>query len=199
MRIHARRRVWMRNGELHSTLGLELGTCGRNEGQRDATGHNHRFAVGAASESPVALAFLPANRCTFCVNLHANRYRCIRTSSRNLVALGISQVYGSVQPIFYETSTAHAALLRVLLCADSFHRREGNEKTNKENQKGRETVCRANPNFYKKWLETGARTGDQHKRSPQVCRSINYTSGLDPCTFLYFSTISSRFLYFFYT
>ena len=50
----------------------------------------------------------------------------------------MSQFYGSVQPIFYESSPAHAPLLRVFLCADSFHRPWGKRKNQQENQKGRE-------------------------------------------------------------
>jgi hypothetical protein len=60
------------------------------------------------------------------------QYVNIQTSLRK------AEFYGSVQPIFYESSTAHAALLRVFLCADSFHRRGGNEKTDKKKSKAEE-------------------------------------------------------------
>ena len=85
-------------------------------------------------------------------------------------SLGIYQFYGSVQPIFYESSTAHAPLLWVFLCADSFHRRGGNEKINKKNQKGREKQFAVR-------IETSTKSGWRQGLEPAINKIGPHTSG----------------------
>ena len=62
----------------------------------------------------------------------------------------------------------------MITCADSFHRRGGNEKTNKKNQKGRETVCRANPNFSKSGWRQGLEPAI-NKRGPHKSAALSTT------------------------
>ena len=63
--------------------------------------------------------------------------------------------------------------------------------------KGQRNSLSCESKLLKKWFMTWVRTRDQQKRSPRVCRSINYTISLDPCIFLYFSTTQIWFLYLF--
>ena len=89
------------------------------------------------------------------------------------------------------TSTGFSMIVQIVFTA------VGETKKRTRKSKVRETVCRANPNFSKSGWRQGLEPAINKRGPHKLCRSINYTSGLDPCIFLYFSTTQVWFLYFF--